>query len=664
MPQERDELSRRTFLQATAAAAPIGKTSPVAALTNSSSFRPDARPRRLSENLFVLEDTCNVYLIKDGNNGLLIDFGSGAILEHLSGLGISKVDWILHTHHHRDQAQGDLLAVERQIPIAVPEHERQYFQSVENFWRNRRIFDLYYVRNDFFSLSQDVPVAALLRDYETFRWRRYQFLIQPTPGHTPGSITLVAGIDGRKVAFSGDLMHSSGKVLTLYDMQYYYEEHEGVDLAAYSLAELVKLKPELLCPSHGQELADPLPGMQESINKLGDWFKFWHPGGGFTLDNKPRELTPHVIAHFQTMSCFYAIISDSGKALFIDYGGPSWNSFYAFKDAVDIYDRFRFVEHSIDNLRANYGLKSVDVAIPSHMHDDHLNGFPYLAKHHNTKIWCFENFADILKNPGGQNLGCTLGEPIPVDRILRDRETFRWQEFEFTAVHSPGHTNYQMALFATIDGLRIAFTGDAFFHDAIRPFQIRHNLIYRNRVKTGDHLKSVANLLEFQPHVIAPGHGEPFMVDLDMLGEFKAKLERQDSLCRSLIADPDTDIGLDPSWIQLYPYQSTAFPGRTYEFEVWARNHRQQTLSLEIALVLPTGWRCNPSVTKMIVGPHEQSKAPVFITIPPEFRPHQPRIAIVADVKANGRYVGQIAEAVINVGTSQPDPLALSATGF
>ncbi|MBV8073678.1 MAG: MBL fold metallo-hydrolase [Acidobacteriaceae bacterium] len=657
-----EHFSRRGFLQTTALAAAQTSLAVPARIANPE-FTPNTRPRKISDNLYVLEDTCNVYLIRNGRSGLLVDFGSGAMLHHLAELGVEKIDWILHTHHHRDQAQGDPLAVERNIPIAVPVNERQYFENVENFWRNRRIFELYYVRNDFFSLTANVPVAAVLRDYDTFEWKAYKLFIQPAPGHTPGSIALVTEIDGRKIAFTGDLIHSAGKVQTLYDLQYYYEEHEGVDLSAYSLSKLIELSPAMVCPAHGTEMADPVPGMQQLIAKLRDWWAFWKPWG-FTLDNKPRQLTPHVVAHYQTMSCFYAIISRTGKALFLDYGGPSWNSFYAFKDAVDIYGRFRFVEHSIENLRANHGLKSVDVAIPSHMHDDHLNGFPYLAKHHGTKIWCFENFAGLLENPRGENLGCTFGAPIHVDRVIRDRETFRWEEFEFTAVHSPGHTNYQMALFATIDGVRLAFTGDAFFHDADRPFVIRHNLIYRNRVKVGDYVKSIQNVLEFQPDIICPGHGEPFMIDLDMARDFKAKVEKQDQFFRSLIAGEDTNVGLDPSPVEIYPYQSLATPGQALQFEIRARNHRRQNALLQIALVLPAGWRSDPPSLKMSVQPNEVAKAPVSIIIPRDFRASHTRLAIAADVIANDIYLGQIAEAVVDVRTIEPSPAERTDAGF
>ncbi len=77
-----------------------------------------------------------------------------------------------------------------------------------------------------------------------------------------------------------------------------------------------------------------------------------------------------------------------------------------------------------EKLRVRYGLRFIDVAIPSHAHDDHLNGFPYLARHHGTKIWCYENM-EILENPRWLNIGYLLVEPIKVDRTLQHKETFR-----------------------------------------------------------------------------------------------------------------------------------------------------------------------------------------------------------------------------------------------
>ena len=116
-------VSRRGFLQTTATGISAGSVLPARAdIAQPERFRPNARPEKLSENLFLLEDTCNVYVVRKGDRALLIDFGSGYILNHLGDLGIARVDSILHTHHHRDQAQGDLRAAAQRIPIAVPEH--------------------------------------------------------------------------------------------------------------------------------------------------------------------------------------------------------------------------------------------------------------------------------------------------------------------------------------------------------------------------------------------------------------------------------------------------------------------------------------------------------------------------------------------------------------
>lgn len=644
-----EDLSRRRFLQTTGAgmaAAPMASS----AAPEAKGFQPNARPEKLSDNLFILEDTCNVYLIRKGDHALLIDFGSGKILDFLNDLGVTRVDWILHTHHHRDQAQGDRLAVGQRIPIAVPEHERQFFEAAENFWRNRRIFELYDMKNDFFSLTQNVPVAALLRDYATFRWGDSEIFVQPTPGHTPGSITLVSQVDGKKVAFSGDLMHSAGKVKTLYDLQYYYQEHEGVDFSIYSLTELTKLKPDLLCPSHGRPVTDPIPGMEQLSEKLRDWHHYWyaHPP---TSDYEPYAVTPHLIANTDTTSSFYAIVSDSGKTLFVDYGSASWTFFQVFTRYVGTFDRMRFVEHSIEKIRARYGMKSIDVAMPSHMHDDHVNGFPYLVRRYGTKIWCYENMINVLENPRGLNVGCTLGEPIKIDRSFRDKETFKWEEFEFTVVHSPGHTNYQMAMFATIDGARVAFTGDAFFNDPDHANSLRHNLIYRNEVKSGDHVKSIRNVLEFEPNLIAPGHGRPFLVDREAALNFETRAKKQDAFFADLIADPDPDMGVDPSWIKIYPYQMIVLPGQTKSVEVRVRNYRPRRVEIAAMFVLPEGWRASPAKISLSVDAKSDAKTDATISIPANWTNPLSRVAIALDVMADNRYLGQIAEAVVDIRT-------------
>ncbi|MEK7753694.1 MAG: MBL fold metallo-hydrolase, partial [Acidobacteriota bacterium] len=534
------QTTRRDFLES-AAVAGAAPTAP------STGFAPAGKPRQITANLWMFEDTCNVYVIKDGVNCVLIDFGSGRILDHLPALGISKIDFILHTHHHRDQCQGDHKANARGIPIAVPAHEKHLFSDAENYWRNRRVFHLYYVRNDFYTLTRNVRVATALADYSTFRWRNTDFFILPTPGHTLGSISLLAMVDGRLTAFTGDLIYAPGKIQTLFDTQVNYGGAEGVDLGIYSLDRLAERKPALLCPSHGEPMTDPAPAIEATSRRLTDYYRF-QTGNPPSAQNKPFAVSPHLVAHYQTTSSFYAIISDSGKALFIDYGSASGVHFGNFERATAVTDRIRFVEHSIDELKRSHGLKSIDVVMPSHMHDDHVNGFPHLIRRHGAKVWCYENMVDVFENPRGYNLGCILSEPFKVSRTFRHGEKFRWEEFEFEVTHSPGHTEYQMAMFGVIDGNRVAFTGDAFFDSGRKDGVMRHNLIFRNHVESDSHVKSIRNLIEREPALIAPGHGRPYAVTKEMMLATQKNLGRQQQFFSELLPDGMTNFGLDPSW--------------------------------------------------------------------------------------------------------------------
>lgn len=637
--------SRRTFL-GTAAASAAAAPAPAAP----SPFKPDSKPRQILPNLWLFEDTCNVYIVRSGRRAVLIDFGSGAVLDHLADLGVSSVDGIYHTHHHRDQCQGDKRAAARNIPIHVPAHERHLFADARNFWRNRRIYHLYYVRNDFNTITEDLPVASSLADYTTLRWQEggLDFFILPTPGHTLGSITLLAQIDGRRVAFSGDLMYAPGKIPNLYDTQINYGGSEGIDLGVYSLERLREQKPALLCPSHGEPLPDPDAAMRETSNRLSGYFRF-QTGNDPIEAYQPYIISPHLIGHHLTTSSFYALISNSGKALFVDYGAASGTHFSNFERATAVDQRIRFVEHSIDRLRREFGMKSIDVAIPSHMHDDHINGFPHLQKKFGARVWCFENMVDIFENPRGHNLGCILGEPFKVDRSFRHGERFKWEEFDFEMTHSPGHTEYQMALHVNVDGKRVAFTGDAFFQANRADGALRHNLIFRNHVENDSHLKSIRDLIRHEPEVICPGHGKAYPVDRPTMLATEKRFIQQQQFFFDILPEGESNFGMDPSWVSIYPYQALLSPGRRQPLEIRARNYKSSPMKLEVALVAPPEWRIEPDVVKLSIAPGEPARATINVTVPKSWGAPGPRFAIAADVVRDGKYIGQVTEAVVEL---------------
>ena len=57
-------------------------------------------------DLYRWIDTCHVYILRAGDAALLIDLGDGSVLDHLGDIGVKRVEWVLFTHHHREQCQG------------------------------------------------------------------------------------------------------------------------------------------------------------------------------------------------------------------------------------------------------------------------------------------------------------------------------------------------------------------------------------------------------------------------------------------------------------------------------------------------------------------------------------------------------------------------------
>ena len=274
-----------------------------------------------------------------------------------------------------------------------------------------------------------------------------------------------------------------------------------------------------------------------------------------------------------------------------------------------------------------------------------MNGFPYLVRRYGTRIWCYENMAEIFLNPRSRNTGCVLAEPTPIERTFKDGDKFSWEEYEFTILHSPGHTNFEMALFTEIDSNRIGFTGDAFFNYNQRG--IEHNLIYRNDVTTRDYQRSIQNLESMQPHMLAPGHGEPFLLTADILSSFKERIKRQTTLIETLVADPVPEYGMDPSWIQIHPYQALATDGQRCRIELRVRNYRSRAIDVQLALCIPAGWTCDPREIHISVAPGSSARSTVNI-VPSSTTSPWMRKAIAADAKVDGQYLGQIAEAVVD----------------
>ena len=62
----------------------------LASLISASGARFSQPAAKDEPNLFAWTDTCNVYVLRDGDAAILIDLCDGSVLDHLGGIGVKR----------------------------------------------------------------------------------------------------------------------------------------------------------------------------------------------------------------------------------------------------------------------------------------------------------------------------------------------------------------------------------------------------------------------------------------------------------------------------------------------------------------------------------------------------------------------------------------------
>jgi len=182
------------------------------------------------------ENNCNTYLIK-GDKTVLIDPGHSRHLNKLfsqmeeDGISAEKVDLVIITHSHPDHFEGLGTFLNRPAKVAMSREEERYlldsgkllFEMMGQPLREFRID--FYLREGELHLGKDI------------------FHIYPTPGHSPGSLSIYW--PERKILFTGDLVFHGGIGRT--------DFLEGnAKLIKESIERMSHLDTEVLLPGHGE----------------------------------------------------------------------------------------------------------------------------------------------------------------------------------------------------------------------------------------------------------------------------------------------------------------------------------------------------------------------------------------------------------------------------
>ena len=595
------------------------------ALEHDRDFQPTGGLKKLSDNLYLFEDCCNVYVVKQGGKALLVDFGSGDILGRLSGIGVKSVERVLVTHHHRDQVQGLCDMGDYPFKVTVPQAEAQYFQDVESFWREVKIYINYNCRSHWNTLRRSIRVDEQVAGGDRFEWAGIAFEVLDTPGSSQGAVSYAAVIDGRRVVFSGDLIAGSGKVTNWFDLHWdYYGFTQGMDASDLSFSRVAATNPELLLPSHGGPLEKPAEALAENSRIYTILRDMLVPNELGRVHHEVRQILPHLV--FIGMNC-YGLISESGKAFLWDYGYVN--------------------RETLNEFKQRFNVERVDAVSFSHYHDDHnIRAWELLWE--DSKIWVFENMLDVFENPPRYRLPCLLPFPIIADRVLHDSETVKWEEYELEFFRMPGQTEFHQGLVVTVDGKKVMFTGDNTWNKKY-PDKVRNGPVvpHNEYFLDGGFITCADKMLHYLPDIVCPAHTEEYSPAREDLEQFLGWARQLREVMTSLIDQPDPNFGMDSRWCRFYPFRSILKDSDSFTVELFLRNHLFKAAAVEVRLKYPDGLACDSPVRKFTVEAKKQVSVP--FTLKRTASGPGGRTVLTADVTINGRRIGEYAEALADL---------------
>jgi glyoxylase-like metal-dependent hydrolase (beta-lactamase superfamily II) len=602
---------------------------------------------QVAPDVFRFSDAANSYLIRSGREAILVDIGTGDVLDHLADFGVESVTDVLMTHHHRDGAQGLARAAAQGIPIWVPSTERDLFDRVDVHWQMRPLDNLYDLRQDRFSLLEPVPVAGVVPDYRTRRFGAVDVTTIPTPGHTPGSVSYLVERGGKRLAFTGDLVAAPGKVWSLAATQWTYTGIEGVGSTILSSLDVLDRQPDLLLPAHGDPIDDPKAAidllnarLQELIDQRSPEWKL------AALRERPYlEISRHLLLNRTAVANSYVLLSDSGGALVIDFG---YDFTTGLPTGFDRSSRKPWLA-TLPALKRLHGVDRVEVALPTHYHDDHVAGFNLLREVEGTEVWSPENMTRIFREPRRFDLPCLWYDPIEVDREVAFGRPVKWREYELTFHELPGHTLYAAAIEVEVDGRKVLATGDQ-QNGAWVPGEREEilNYQYRNGFRVDDFERSAALYRRLNPDLLISGHWQPRPVTDEYLDMLAGKGETIARLHRELLPLEAVDFGAGGFGATIEPYQSTLASGEVLALEVIVRNPFDRSNEACVTLALPDGWSAEPLEGRTTLEPKADARLHFAVrTAGVASR----RARIGADLTVGDRRFGQQAEALVTLVT-------------
>ena len=173
---------------------------------------------------------------------------------------------VLLTHARRDLVEA-VRSAAAGARVVAPEKSRAALEQAETFWEQfwEKRFN-YYGQQVNKVPVRSLAVNRLVKEGEVVKWQGLEFSVMETAGYSRDAVTYLTEIEGKRIAFTGDLIWEGGRVFDLYSFQDAIPEARIGGYHGYggrfgqwvaSLQKLAAWKPDLIVPARGPLITDP-----------------------------------------------------------------------------------------------------------------------------------------------------------------------------------------------------------------------------------------------------------------------------------------------------------------------------------------------------------------------------------------------------------------------
>lgn len=201
-------------------------------------------PLKVDEGIFMVggpslshHADCCVYLIDAGESLVLVDSGVGLntekIVENVKEVGYKpeRIEYLIGTHKHIDHIGGNRFFKDSfNCKIVMHELDAEAVESGDQFTTGAQLYGVKF---------RPCKVDIKINQTTDLKVGQLNFKLIHTPGHTPGSISILLEKEGKRILFGQDI---HGPI----------EPSWGSDIDQYcrSMKLLLSLNADILCEGH------------------------------------------------------------------------------------------------------------------------------------------------------------------------------------------------------------------------------------------------------------------------------------------------------------------------------------------------------------------------------------------------------------------------------